>query len=223
MNLFSMNNIVGRFMNWIANLIILNFLWLICSLPIVTIGASTTALYYSTMKWLRRDEGYIYKNFFKSFKENFKQSTIIWIILLIIGVVLGMDLRIGIFFNNENAGDIIGKLMIISSIVLLIPYSFVLLYIFPVQAKFENTVINNCKNALLMAVAHLHYSLLLYFFAASFVLMTLISKAFIGIEILCGAGLYAWLTSNIYVAAFRKHLPDELEDDAEASGINLIN
>ena len=73
-----------------------------------------------------------------------------------------------------------------------------------------------------MAIAHLGYTLLIFFFFITFVFLTLTSKAFIGLEILCGAGLYGYITSNIYIAVFRKHLPDELKDDAEASGIDII-
>ena len=77
MNIFSMDSMLGRVLYWIADIFILNILWIIFSLPIFTIGASTTALYYSMMQRQRRDESYIHKNFIKAFKENFKQSTIL--------------------------------------------------------------------------------------------------------------------------------------------------
>lgn len=220
MNIFSMNNLLGRFMNWLANIVILNFLWLIFSLPIITIGASTTALYYTLMKWIRRDEGYIHTNFVKSFKANFKQSTLIWIIISLIGFVLWLDLRIGLFFNMNYPESVMGKILIIISILLIIPFIFVFTYIFPVQAKFENRIIDNLKNSLLMAIGHLGYTLLIFFFFITFVFLTLTSKAFIGIQILCGMGLYGYITSNIFIFIFRKHLPNEIDDDAEASGIN---
>lgn len=217
MNIFSTNNFLGKFMNWIGNIVLLNVLWIIFSLPIVTIGASTTALYYSTMKWIRRDEGYIHKNFISSFKDNFRQSTIIWIILLIIGLILSIDLRIGLTLSAES-GSVISKVMTASSIVLLIPYYFVITYIFPIQAKFENTIKQNLLNSILMATAHFGYTLLLALITASFILAILTSHAFIGLCIFCGAGLYAYVTGNIFIFVFRKHLPDELEEDAEARG-----
>ena len=69
-----------------------------------------------------------------------------------------------------------------------------------------------------MAIGHLGYTLLLLMIVATFVVLTLFSRTFIGVEILLGVGLYAYLTSNVYITIFRKHLPDELEEDLEAIG-----
>ena len=65
-------------LNRLSDLVILNVLWFICCLPIVTIGASTTALYYVTIKIVNDEDAYVAKNFFKSFRQNFLQSTVIW-------------------------------------------------------------------------------------------------------------------------------------------------
>ena len=78
--LFNLENPVWNFMGKVADLVILNLLALICSIPIVTIGASWTAMYYVTIKIVRKEEGYIIRDFFRSFKENFKQATIIWLL-----------------------------------------------------------------------------------------------------------------------------------------------
>lgn len=222
MNIFSSNSLLGRFLNALSNIVILNFLWLLCSLPIFTIGASTTAMYYSFMRWLRRDDGYIHVNFFSSFKKNFKQSTIIWLIMLAIGLMISFDFRIGILFNSGDGGSSTGKIILVISVILAIYYSFVLIYIFPILAKFENTIKDTFKNALLMPIAHLGYTSLIYFFIATFIVMTFISRFFIGVEVLTGFGLYGFLTTNIFITIFRKYLPDEIEDDAEVSGINKI-
>lgn len=220
MRFFSTDSFLGRFLYWTADIFILNILWLICSLPIVTIGASTTALYYSMMIRQRKDEGYIHKNFFKSFKANFKQSTIIWLIMLLVGAIIFFDFRIGLFLNITQ-NSLIGKVFILTSVVLAIPYSFIIMYIFPVQSKFENKITDNLKNAILMAIGHLGYTFLIIVITASFILLTFMSHAFIGVELLFGFGLYAFLTGNIYIMVFRKHLPNELEEDLEASGIKF--
>lgn len=69
----------------------LNILWLVCSLPIVTIGASTTALFYVTLKMAEdRDDG-LTRMFFKAFRENFKPATKLWLILLAVGSFLAAD------------------------------------------------------------------------------------------------------------------------------------
>ena len=70
-------------MTKVSDTIIINILFVICSIPIVTIGASITALYSVSMKITRDEDIYAAKEFIKQFKQNFKQSTIIWIILLV--------------------------------------------------------------------------------------------------------------------------------------------
>ena len=80
-----MDNVITRALSKICDMICLNVLWVICSIPIVTIGASTTALYTVMLKMVRNEEGYIFRGFFKAFKENFKQSTIIWLIVAALG------------------------------------------------------------------------------------------------------------------------------------------
>ena len=93
-NFFNMDNGLFRALGKLADLMLLNILFLVCSLPIFTIGASFTAMYYVTLKLAENEEGYIARGFWKSFKQNFKQATIIWLILLFFGIVLVLDLLI---------------------------------------------------------------------------------------------------------------------------------
>ncbi|MDO4336887.1 MAG: DUF624 domain-containing protein [Eubacteriales bacterium] len=214
MNLFSFNSGISRFLYLVADIVLLHVLWVVFSLPVVTIGASTTALYYCCMKRIRRDEGYITRNFFKAFKSNFKQSTLIWLLILLVGAILFMDLHIGM-----AVGGTVGRFMLISCSVLLIPFFCTVLYIFPVQAKFENRIIDNLKNAFLISLSNFLFTLLLIFIIATFVLLTLTFPPFIGLMLIAGAGIYAYLSSGVYVTVFRKYLPEELEEDAKASRI----
>ena len=90
--LFNYDNPVWRFIGKFWDVLIVNILWGICSVPVFTIGASTTAMYYVTLRLARDEDGYTIRSFFKSFKENFKQATIIWLIFLLVGALLGFDL-----------------------------------------------------------------------------------------------------------------------------------
>lgn len=215
MNIFSFNSWLSRFLYLVADIVLFHVLWIIFSLPIFTIGASTTALYYCCMKRIRRDEGYVSKNFIRAFKSNFKQATLIWILILVIGAILFTDLRIGM-----AAGGLIGKIMIISCSVLLIPFTCTVLYIFPVQAKFENRIIDNLKNAFLMSLSNFVFTLFIIFIIATYVLLFFTFPPFVGLMMICGVGLFAYLTSSIYVYVFRKYIPEELQEDAEATRID---
>lgn len=216
MNFLTSDSWLGRFFNLVFDLVIMHLLWIVCSLPIFTIGASTTALYYAFMKRTRRDEGYIWKNFFHSFKANFKQATAIWLILLAVGAVLITDIRIGMAATTG-----LGPVMIFASSLLLVPYCLILLYIFPVQAKFENRVLVNIKNALLMSIANFGYTLLMLVILATLGLCLVKSKMLIGLFLVCGVGLVTWILSNFFVIIFRKYLPDEYEDDIDATGQDI--
>ena len=111
-----------------------------------------------------------------------------------------------------------GRIMLISCSVFLIPFILLALYIFPVQAKFENKIFNNIKNALLMSIRHFFCSLLLLMIYATIVLLGFSFPPFMGLFLCCGIGLTAYLTSNIFIYIFRKYVPEELEQDLEASG-----
>lgn len=82
-NLFNLDAPIWVWMSEVADVIILTFLWWLGCLPIVTIGASTTAFYYVMGKKVRKENTYVLKDFIKSFKQNFKQSLLITIVMLV--------------------------------------------------------------------------------------------------------------------------------------------
>ena len=134
MRFFSVDNPVWRFIRKIGYLWLLNILWVLTSLPVITIGASTTALFYACMK-LQGDEGYPTANYFRSFRENFRQATIIWLIYAAVGALLVYGL---IFWNLMDGTTLrVGHAF---AIAILIPYGLSLLYVFAIQAKFVNSV-----------------------------------------------------------------------------------
>ena len=132
--LFNYDNPVWRFIGKLGDLIILNVLWLITSIPIVTIGASTTALYYVTLKLVRDEDGYTIRSFFKSFKENFKQSTIIWLIMLAVGLLIGFDLYFFIYMQTDPSK--LRSIMVAVFGSLGLVYLCILTYVFPLQSRF---------------------------------------------------------------------------------------
>lgn len=118
MNVLSEDSIFGQIFGFLGNMIALNILWLVTSLPIVTIGASTTAMYYTALKLHKDKDVTVWKAFFHSFKQNFMQATAIWAVFAAVEALLLSCGFIGI-------GLITGVL---------------LLYIFPVIAAFSNTL-----------------------------------------------------------------------------------
>lgn len=213
MGVFSMDGPVMRFLNLLGNILTLHVLWLLYSLPLVTIGASTTALYHVSMQLVRKQDGYLRQSFHKSFRENFRQSAAVWLGILVFVFILSLDIRFASYLNNG-----LGRLMLIGCSLLLIPFLLTVLYIFPVQAKFENKIRDNLKNALLMSIRHLPLSLLLLFIQGSLFFLGFFFRPFMGVMLCCGAGLTAYLSSGIFVMIFRTYLPDEVLADLETSG-----
>lgn len=225
--LFNMDNPFWRFMGLLADLIILNILFVICSIPIFTIGASTTALYTVTLKLVRKQEGYVASTFFKAFKSNFKQSTIIWLIMLVIGIALGLD------FYILNILEVPGE-VVVNYILLFVLFIYImaLCYVFPLQSKFENPIKQTLKNSILLAIAHLIPKTLLIIIihaipvlllwldvANGMVLMLAYVFPFMSI---IGFGVIAYLSSKMFNKIFSKYIPEDPLDEFEMIPDNYI-
>lgn len=139
-----------NFMTKVANLMWANFLFIVCSLPVLTFGASSTSLYYITIKVIKNEEVSVTKAFFKSFKENFKQSTIIWLGLLIGYIFFGFDLYI--FYKNPDKYNLYLKMIVLLFVVL---WSFVFMHIFPYISHFKSSTKDTIKNSLVIALTHI--------------------------------------------------------------------
>lgn len=209
---FNMDNKFFTFMSRVADLIMLNVVFLICCIPIVTIGASVTAMNYVTLKMARNEESYIIRGFFKSFKENFKQSTIIWLIMLVGAVIWVLDFLI----MRQTGGAGFMKFIIYVLYMILFIYSMVLTYIFPILAKFENSIKNTFKNAFLMAVRHLPWTILLLIITFVPISITLIFPIVMVygllVWILVGFALTAFINSLIFRKVFDHYIPQEEEE-----------
>ncbi len=130
-SIFSFDNPVWNFIGKLTDLVLLTLLWAVTSLPVVTVGASSTALYYVTMKLAEDKEGSIIRSYFRAFKENFKQSTVCWLIMLAIGLVLGGDFYICVRMMEYQPA----KILLIVFFVLAVIYLMVLTYLFPLLAR----------------------------------------------------------------------------------------
>lgn len=149
---FSPDSFPMRFLSMIANLIILNLLFILTSIPIFTIGDSFCALYAVLFKILRKEDPSLGKEYFKAFKANFKQSTLIWIPLMIIIAILTADVVL-IEKHPELIGDQFIFLKYPIAILLAIILG-VINYIPPQIALFNNPSKTIIKNSLLLAIAN---------------------------------------------------------------------
>lgn len=195
------DNVVIRALGKIGDMICLNVMWLICCIPIITIGASTTALYTVMLRMVKNEEGYIFRGFLKAFKSNFKQSTLIWLILLLLGIVWTVDFRVAGFMPGM-AGIILSAIFLALGFILL----SVMIYIFPLTARYENGIKATFKNALILIVAKLPYTFLMVAIVVAAVFASLWS-AFtllfsLPLWLIIGGALIAWVNSYILRRVF---------------------
>lgn len=204
--LFDADSPVMRFLGRMGDLMILNLLVTLCSLPIVTIGASLTAMHYVMLKLVRGEEGYITKDFFKSFRMNFKQATIIWLIMLLFLILFGVDYYLVVF---SGIGFPKGLNKVLTAIAILLVIAS--MYVFPVLSRFDNTVRNTIKNGFIMSIMALPKSLVMtVLFAAPVLVLFLVPRA-IPLVLLFGTSLPGYLSAMLYSQTFRKFEPQQEE------------
>lgn len=150
---------VFEFFTKIGNVVYLSILWFVGSLPVFTIGASTTAYCYMLNKVIWDKEGYITRGFIDAYKTNFKSSTKVWLIMMMVTIVFVANFFI-IWNLARNNGGIYIYLIPFYSMLLFLLWA-TLIYIFPYMAKFENTTVNVIKNSFLMATRHLGYTMVM--------------------------------------------------------------
>ena len=209
-----MDNVVVRALSKLGDMICLNVMWLVCCIPVVTIGASTTALYTVMLKLVKNEEGYVFRGFLKAFKTNFKQSTIIWLIVLALGIVWTVDFRMAGLMPGM-AGIVMSAIFLALGFILL----SVLLYIFPLTARYENGIKATFKNALILTVARLPYTLAMDAIVVAAVVVSLWSTVTIvfalPIWLIIGGALIAWANSYILRKVFVIFEGDETKTDEE--------
>lgn len=208
---FNMESPVFVFLSRMADLMILNVVFLITCIPIVTIGAAWSSLYYVTLKMVRNEESYIVRSYFKSFKQNFKQSTLMWIIVAILGFLLYLDMRIMTMMESSAGSNVIRIGIYMVALVGI----FVLQYLFPLVAKFFNSTKNMFRNAFLMAIRHLPQTFIMAVISVGAVILTFLNGWTLTygllIWIMIGFALVALANSWFLVRIFDKYIPAEEE------------
>ncbi len=213
MKLFNPDSRIMIFLSRVADLVILNILWLVCCVPVVTIGASTTAMYHVIRHWQKDSVSSIMRDFFQSFKEDFKQATPVYLILLIPTAAVVMNAML--IFNPENSAAVPSYLLVIwfiSALILLFISSFV----YPVMAFFADSIFKTLRNAMVLALANLPRTILISILNLLPVILLFVNLSFFLQSsifwLLIGGALVAYLNMSILKPVFKKLVPSEFED-----------
>lgn len=220
MKLFNLDSPVMQALGKMADLMWLNVLTLICCIPIVTVGASLTALNYMALKIVRNEECYITRGFFKSFKENFKQATLIWLLMIVVIFFLAGD-----FYIMKYSGIEFSKVLQIVIIAVAVLFVFCAMFVFPVLAKFENTLWRTIKNAFLMSIMQFPKTILMVVLYAVPPILFVLFYQTVPLVFLFGLSVPAWLSAMLYNKFFHQleervlsanpPVEETVEDDGE--------
>ena len=195
----------SKVINRMADYIILGVLWLVCCLPIFTIGAATTALYYTALKLLEGEESYLSKDFFRSFKMNFRQATLLWLAALGGAAFLAYDLLLCYRIGNGVATVAVGGLAFL--------YVLTLMYLFPYLSKFYCTFAQAIKSALFMSFRHFGSSILLLVVNGLLVFTAMCNPYLIMLL----PAVSTYLNSLVFWRIFKKYIPPKEEEAVAAA------
>lgn len=209
MGIFSPNGALARFLNALGNLIVLNILTIICCIPVFTAGAAMTALYTMVMRMVRKEDGKIISGYFHAFKDNFKQATILWLIFG--GLIAFMTFDIWLLRSITGTFGTVYRVVLF---VIILVFAMVLLHIFAVLARFDNTIKNTAKNALLFCAGKLPQAVLMLVLTLIPAALLTISYRFVSVDFLIGLSGPAYLAA-IYFADLFKSYEDVEEETVE--------
>lgn len=201
-NLFNYENGVMSAISSIADSMVLGVLWVVCSLPVFTIGASSAAFYYAYNKCIRQKTDYIWRTFFAGFKHNFKQATQLWLIVLCLLSFVTIDFHLlGLMENTTILVQII-QVALITTMLFLILWA---LYLFPYISRFESSNKTAMTNCALIAVANILRSILLL---VVFAITALVFLCLPVLNLLIPA-VYMFCANKILESIFRKYMSPE--------------
>ena len=160
MNGFGLDGKLFRGLTKAGDFIILAVITVVFCLPVVTIGASLTAAFYSGIKLVRDEESYVYKDFWKSFKMNFVQGLLLEIVHGVIGFLLFIDLRASVQWGLVQ-GSQIGTLFIFVVIGVMAIWVGIMLYSFAMLSRYDNKLIGTLKNSLIICMHHLPQTIIM--------------------------------------------------------------
>ena len=196
MNPVSLNSPFARGVNKLVMLLYAGFLWFLCSIPIVTMGASTAALYEVLLKVVKNQEGYIGGSFFRAFRGNFKQGLQLGIPLILVQLIFAVNL----FYYGVLGGEGFRIQTVVFTVLALLTLT-AFSYVFAVMAKFENTAPGHFRMAVALMVRRPGWAVAILVLQA---LTVFLVWFFVYFPILFIVGISGYMQAAVFDHVFRK-------------------
>lgn len=209
--MFRYDSPVMEWLSRVADLMLLNVITLVTMLPVVTIGAALTAMHSVLLAMVRDRGGNVVPAYFKAFRSNFKQATLLWGIMAVLGVALFLDWRI-----SRAGGGLLGTVMTVLVEGAGLVWYLTFLYLFPLQARFENRKRETLRNALIFTVAALPRTIgMLAASALPLLLVLLAGPRSVPFLFFFGAAGPGYLCAMLYSPFFKQFEPAEEAEDPD--------
>ena len=199
---FSLDGPFQKYGGFVGDMMILSFMWMLFSVPLFTIGASTTALFYVSTRRIADRERYITSDFWEAFKSNFVKSTLLWLGYCVILILLVINILM-----SGQIGDW-SSFVLPVQIIMLAQLIFIFIYMFPIAARFEMKKRDIIKTSFFMANRHLLTTLT----CAVLIVGVLYVILLIPFMIFLAPGIYAIMSSYMLVRVFKRYRPDMDKD-----------
>lgn len=196
-----------------ADLVVLNLLFVITCIPIITIGTATCSMYTYLIRTIRGDERPLAKSYFKLFAENFKKTVGVWIGMLLAYGILYMDFQIG--KNMAKPMNVVILAIVVLGVMLV---TSVWIYYMSWTGLIENTVSETIKNALILGIQHAPYSLLmivLWLSPAILLWMPEVLRVTIPLFFLVWPAIMAYMNAQILAKLYLPYLGEPPKDEPD--------
>ncbi len=204
MNLFHPDNPVMRFLSCLFDLILLNLLFILSCIPVVTIGAALSAMYQVLFKIIDKKDPYIFKGYVKAFKENFKLATLLWILIALIGICISVALS-GIYNMIGQGYEFLQILVWILTFIV----AAVAVYAFPLLSRYQCGIVQLLKNAFVLSITNIPVTVIIIVFPLG--LLYIASTVGLNIAAICcitatiGCSGILYLISYVLFQIFKKY------------------
>lgn len=156
-NLFHLDNPFVQLLSRVGDMILANVLFLLCSVPVFTLGASVAALNKVTQDIVYDRDSGIVKTFFRAFRENFGQATITWLVMLAFFVGMGCNYLIVVSYFTGNLAMILKAVLLLIAVLII----SICVYLFPLMVRYANGLRDHCMNAAILMIVKLPKTILM--------------------------------------------------------------
>lgn len=211
MGLFRLDGPFYKGLCYVTDFVLIICLWLLCCIPVITIGASTAALYTTGMRLHEERERYIVREFFQAFKANFKQGTGAFLIQFLVGAILAIDLYFWWVMEVSLRG-----IMLAVTLLMILFYLTCSLYLYPLISKFKNPLVAQIKNSFLFPVLYLPYTIVMVGFTGLLIYMYASGSFHTTFLIFLGIPLLLFLYTKVFSMIFTKHIANHMSEYASS-------